>query len=226
MLPFATDRSLSSVYGLDKVQLSEIAERLVRAFLTKNGSAHPTINLKADVKAESRGWFMAPWAPRDQPTVTVYVRQDAHASKGAPMAWSFPGYVADATAVGVLAHEVGHYLDWSWVSRGCFDPKWRKNKHYMRASASKEWRALLRAQKKPMSGYEPDAAEALAETLRLFQTNPRLLQAVREDRFDFVTDFMGLVPDTTKGRTDPLKALTMWGASDNILNAAKRRLGH
>ena len=90
--------------------------------------------------------------------------------------WSWPGWKTDRTAVGVLAHEVGHYLAHATACRtGSYHVDLRR------------WRGCLATNcKKPVSGYEPTADEAWAETMKLFILNPALLKAAIPWRYAFV----------------------------------------
>ena len=98
--------------------------------------------------------------------------------RGAPVrAWSFPGLKSDVTVGGVLAHELGHWFDYQ---RGF-------------PSSSPDWRSVL-AREKPLTGYEPNPAEAWAEAFRLFATNPDLLAAGRPRRYEFLVARGGLKP--------------------------------
>lgn len=97
--------------------------------------------------------------------------------------WSYPGWKTDRTAVGVVAHELGHHVD------ACL----AKLQGEYSASSSPEWREVLRQHSKRVSGYEPVLAEAWAETLRLFILNPTLLKFALPQRYRFVTENCALV---------------------------------
>ena len=88
--------------------------------------------------------------------------------------WSWPGWKTDRTAIGVVAHEVGHYVE----HRMQLDGKLTRENH------REEWFALCKHER--VSGYEPVPAEAWAETLRLFILNPALLRAACPRRYTFV----------------------------------------
>lgn len=87
-------------------------------------------------------------------------------------AWSFPGYKADLTPVGVVCHEVGHHVD-----------------DLFGHPSLVSW-----ATEPPVSGYEPDRGERLAEAVRLLGTNPDLLRCGRPRRWTTLVDVLGLVP--------------------------------
>lgn len=98
--------------------------------------------------------------------------------KPAVRSWSWPGWKTDRTAVGVMAHEAGHYLAHAFA---------RPNGEYH--VDIRRWRACLaETRKKAVSGYEPTADEAWAETMRLFILNPTLLRDAIPWRYAFVEE--------------------------------------
>jgi hypothetical protein len=130
----------------------------------------------------------------------------AKPAHGTPRKWSFPGYTPDRTPVGVVAHEVGHHVD----------------EVFSHPSAGMKWREAAKGAK--VSSYEPDLAEAFAESVRLFITNPAMLHAIAPARFTYLANVLGLVP--RPGATaDPLAQLRAWGASPAILRAASNKAG-
>lgn len=98
----------------------------------------------------------------------------------------WPGYLVDDTAVGVLAHEVGHYV-WHWLQL-----------------KTGPWRECLRGGKRT-GKFEYDPEEAWAETIRLFILNPVLLRAGFPRRWKWLTG-----PDI---RLQPLPGLMRRGMS-------------
>ena len=92
-------------------------------------------------------------------------------------AWSWPGWKTDRTAVGVVAHEVGHYVE---------DKVLGHRSAAQRAAHRTAWFGLLKRYKRQVSGYEPVPAEAWAETMRLFILNPDLLQRALPERYGFI----------------------------------------
>jgi hypothetical protein len=114
--------------------------------------------------------------------------------------WSWPGWKTDRTAVGVVAHEVGHYVEHRLQLDGKLDAK----------EHGPAWRAIISKCRKTVSGYEPVPSEAWAESMRLFILNPDLLQRAIPARFDFICS-VGL---------DPLPRLLRKGYAAIINNAA------
>lgn len=98
-------------------------------------------------------------------------------------AWSYPGYRADITPLGVHAHELGHYVLHhlkSTISRAEWDAH--------RAA----WASVVHAEQ-PCTGYEPNEDEAFCEAFKIFVTNPDLLALGRPQRHRFLLG-MGLEP--------------------------------
>jgi hypothetical protein len=80
--------------------------------------------------------------------------------------WSYPGYVIDRTPYGVLAHELGHYIDDYNANFNCFG-------YY-----SDKLRAVTR--EAALTNYQTNKTwEWFAEIFRLFVTNPDLLSKLR-----------------------------------------------
>lgn len=75
-------------------------------------------------------------------------------------AWSFPGYTADRTVLGVVAHEFGHVWHFS------------KNKRQI----TKSFKDNVWFEELAVTGYgETCIHEAIAEAVKLYITNPMLL---------------------------------------------------
>jgi hypothetical protein len=84
-------------------------------------------------------------------------------------AWSYPGYMIDRTPFGVMAHELGHHVDWALSTpeaRGSYG-----------GDFSMQMRLATNEPK--LTGYCPNDWEWFAEMFRLFVTNSDLLRAVR-----------------------------------------------
>ena len=100
--------------------------------------------------------------------------------------WSWPGWKTDRTAAGVVAHEVGHHVERPWGP-----------------GLTRAWREHLAAKDRSrrVSGYEPTAGEAWAETLRLFILNPDLARRALPWRCEFLdrNDIRGIARLERKG---------------------------
>jgi hypothetical protein len=95
--------------------------------------------------------------------------------------WSFPGYVIDQTPFGVLAHELGHYVD--DIYNNC----------------SFTLSRILRAKTKDkaITTYKQDSDEEwFAEIFRLFCTNPDLLKHIRRPMYDALIEKFPNVVET------------------------------
>lgn len=94
--------------------------------------------------------------------------------------WSFPCWKTDRTAMGVVAHEVGHNVAVQLTGRA----KTQDRIAELRA----KWAAAA-AKGKSVTGYELTLEESAAETLRLFILNPSLLKEAVPRRYDhFVSE--------------------------------------
>jgi len=109
--------------------------------------------------------------------------------------WSFTGYKADITPAGVLAHEVGHYVD--------FMSDWQFSQFFRKCPG------------KAVSSYEPNELEKFAESMRLFILNPELLKAANNNRYQTLIEF-GLKPIINK----PWE-LVLKNANQQIISATK-----
>ena len=89
--------------------------------------------------------------------------------------WSFSGYKADLTHIGVLAHEMGHAIQ---HQLGIFD---------------KEIKQAFKGEAK-VTSYEPNPSEAFAEAIKLFITDPHLLLLGRPKRYHFLAEEVPLQP--------------------------------
>jgi hypothetical protein len=125
--------------------------------------------------------------------------------------WSFPGYKVDRTAVGIVAHEVGHHLE-----------RYLQNKKVLRQEHREEWFNLIHSVKKQVSGYEPVPAEAWAETMRLFILNPDLLKQGIYPRYEFVVRVTNLIPSDRRTYKEVLNNHPVYCAAAERWIAAKR----
>lgn len=190
-------------YRFTKMALALRGQSLAEKFLILNGITVPKVALRSLrpylTKGKPSGSYgCGVYSPFSR-TVLVSPEDCARVSPGLPMQWSFPGYTTDRTAMGVMAHEHGHYVD-----------------HALGYPSNlAEWKGL-RSEK--ISSYEPNGSEAFAESFRVFLLNPPLLKIVAPRRFEFLTVRLGLKP--IFAAKDPLKLLKNRGASDKIIAAA------
>lgn len=118
----------------------------------------------------------------DDKCIWVSIDNSAASGRGNYRKWSFPGYKVDRTPFGVVCHEFGHFV-WLRLVKGTE----RVDKWY------EIWRRTPR-----VTSYEPVAAEAFAETIRLFLTNSDLLKMANPIRYAFLTRGLGLWPVVTE----------------------------
>ena len=123
---------------------------------------------------------------------------------------SWPGWKTDRTAVGVVTHEVGHYVTDKLNQRFTSDE---------RAELRRLWQQAVKG--KRVSGYELTLDEAGAETMRLFITNPALLKAALPKRFNFLTVDLSLDPVPALFRKGWKKTL----GNEAYVEAAKKWIG-
>lgn len=123
--------------------------------------------------------------------------------------WSWPGYAVDRTPYGVVAHELGHHVDYQRSERkgsyfGDFSVKLRRD-----------------SGEAALTGYAPNDAEWFAEIFRLFVTNANLLSILRPRTYALLED-AGLyrLPIADDWRA----ALIRTGAPERIANAAVNRI--
>lgn len=184
------------VLELDRSGLYELGLALSLQALDRCGLPEPTYGTEHAYFAKGNdGWGLRGFYRDGE--VYVNLPRSALATRTPGYAWSFPGYKADLTPVGVVAHETGHHVD---------DVTGRRPLGY-------GWRNEER-----VSGYEPNRAESFAEAFRLFVTNPDMLRAGRPARWAHLTEGLGLVP----GPLTPWdEVLAERGAHARFLVAAK-----
>lgn len=106
----------------------------------------------------------------DHPTIFICLDRCSSANQ----LLNFPGGIIDTTPVGILCHQLGHYLD-------CIRSNPSEKKSYYGNRAEE----LLHHKELPLTRYEIDKPyEVLAETYRLFVSNPDLLRELRPKTFE------------------------------------------
>jgi len=176
---------------------------LVRDFCHVNGL--PTPRIVVVPKGEWR--FGGTCAYYREDVITICLERCAHVGHGGP-AWSYPGYVADRTPYGVMAHELGHHVDYhrsqdKGAYGGDFSVAMR------RASGEKR-----------LTSYCPNDWEWFAEMFRLFCTNSHLLQCIRPRTYDEMVG-EGLKPVEQRGWGEVLK-----DAPERTREMARKKVMH
>lgn len=147
-----------------KLKLYDEALELCERFCLSNRLTPPRFNQSNSTS--QYGYFDAP------DTVVVNVSR-CRAPSWTGYSWSFPRYQADLTPLGVLCHEVGHYI------HCCFG--WRK---WIKEFRSEQLHLI------PLTSYEPNTGEAIAESLKVFISNPTLLNCIAPERFDWLSEWL------------------------------------
>lgn len=162
-----------------KETMFDMGMELINRFCELNNFDMPDVNFYTD--REQRlikvcGYYRPQYPTKAGyfPNINVCLAKCA-AVGFAGTAWSAPGYIVDRTPCGVLAHELGHHVDWC---RGTVkDTYWSDYSTTVRAKAAEQ----------QLTNYCPNDAEWFAEMMRLFITNPDLLRQHRPRTFDVLT---------------------------------------
>lgn len=125
--------------------------------------------------------------------VNVNLAKSRPVTRTPGFSWTFPGWKADLTALGIVAHEVGHYVH----SR-------------VPALDLRSWRGEAN-----VTSYEPNFSESFAEAVKLFLTNPDLLRVGRPVRYATLTSIL-----TPPHHVPWREVLEARGAHDKFLSAA------
>jgi len=186
---------------MTKSELLRGGSVLVERFCTWNGLEIPA--LRAYSSAE---WRFASACAYYRP-VGIHICLERCAAPGtAGASWSWPGYVIDRTPHGVMAHELGHHVDWALSGvKGVYG-----------GDFSVQMRA--RSGEPKLTNYCPNDWEWFAEMFRLFCTNPSLLEAVRPKTHQLMRD-AGLRPVETRPWW-----MVLEGAPGRTLEQAAKRI--
>lgn len=120
--------------------------------------------------------------------------------------WSWPGHITDRTPYGVIAHELGHHVDWLFSEV--------KGLYYGDFSE----RLMKYTKEKPITSYAPNHAEWFAEMFRLFCTNPNLLKSLRPKTYEGIAE--KVKPLYTENWDDRLGS----NCPPHIVSAARKKL--
>lgn len=160
----------------DRKTAAREAQALCERFLDANGIEHPRFSFELGKSVNLYGTY----SPEHR-LVRIYVNRCRLPSTN-NYSWSWPGYTADVTVLGVTAHEVGHHVE---NVKG-----WRRVINEMYDIVCKE---------KGVSGYAAfDRHEDFSEAMKLMITNPSLLEALCPLRHAHFTQKLGIVPVETR----------------------------
>lgn len=139
--------------------------------------------------------------------INIMVSKCASLGYGGP-AWSWPSYVIDRTPFGVIAHELGHHVDYFKFGFKSF--RW-----------TGEYSISIRKKsgEEKITSYCPNDAEWFAEMFRLFVTNPDLLRLLRPKTYELLCNDFSPIMDLTWEKT-----LTSHSATPRIINQARKKI--
>jgi hypothetical protein len=164
-----------------KEELFNIGLELVKDFCHLNNIPEPNSIKLSKAKCSWRGVYYY-----DSKSIVLYENSIKQPTKIPGYKWSFPGYKADITPIGVISHELGHHIE-NILKIKC---------NILRKFA---------IDKKRISSYEPSAEEAFAETMRLFITNPTFLKILSPERYNILINDLKLKPIITDNWDEVLK---------------------
>lgn len=172
---------------------------LVKKFVEENKL--PPVTILPETKEY---WRVSACAYYRKDTIKICVKACAPIGTGG-RSWSYPGYVVDRTPYGVLAHELGHHLDF--------------HKSLSKGSYFGDFSINLREQtgEKPITTYAPNDAEWFAEIARLYVTNPDLLWLIRPRTYKELRKlFEPVFTDTWRERLKDAPARTIKAVEGKI----------
>lgn len=126
--------------------------------------------------------------------------------------WSYPGYSTDRTPYGVLAHEIGHHVDYTRSEV--------KSRYY--GDYSVKVRTASRGEQQ-LTSYCPNDAEWFAEMFRLFVTNPDLLRILRPKTYAIIeSEYEPIVTDRWDEVLRDAPTRTIQAATNAVVKAQKK----
>lgn len=147
----------------DKKIAYQQAIDLCNFFLAKNNISVPKYRIFDRTKL--RGYY-------NKGQITIRLKGSPSPVKKPGWRWSYTGYKADLTIPGVIAHELGHYVD-----------------DYLKLSNVKSFHDIC-YREAPVSSYEPTMSESFAEAMKLFILNPDLLKCGRPERYTYISNYL------------------------------------
>jgi hypothetical protein len=154
-----------------KADLFQAGSDLLGEFCLRNALPPPALH-----RVEPGEWrFGGTCAFWRRSSIWICIEKTAHPGT-AGRQWSWPGYAVDRTPYGVLAHELGHHVDWlRSTQRGAY---------YGDFSIG----LRQRTREEKLTNYCPNDAEWFAEIFRLFVTNPDFLSRLRPKTYRALRD--------------------------------------
>ncbi len=184
----------------DKKGLLDRGWDLVESFCEFNGLRTPELKV-----VEPKDWRFSSTCAYYRPEVVTICPTRCAGIGRSGMAWSYPGYVIDRTPYGVVAHELGHHVDWTRSGRkGAYGGNYSQG--------------LRDASGEPkLTNYCPNDWEWFAEMFRLFVTNPDLLKAIRPRTYEM------LCRDHKPVETRPA-SVVLWDAPERTQHQAFKKM--
>jgi hypothetical protein len=190
-----------------KQDLCDGGEKLMRLFCKENQITPPDF---IRLGPEDRFYDLRTCAFYRPTTIRIMVNKTAALGMGG-RAWSWPGYVIDRTAYGVVQHELGHHVDHFKSTPEKLFSKW----------------VCARSGESPLTGYlgtdnhaDTYYMEWFAEHFRLYATNPDLCGLLRP-KF-CAAMLLAQIKPVVKG--DWFEVLTGHGAPERITTQALKKI--
>lgn len=144
-----------------------------QARITEFCAFNPNIPIPEIVDTKALGRWFGMYKNNQPRRIFINVAKCRPITKKPGFVWTFPGYKADLTPAGVLAHEFGHLIDLhlNFISR----------KMNFRGESQ-------------VTSYEPNLSERFAEAIKVFILNPDLLRQGRPKRYEFMIEKAKLRP--------------------------------
>lgn len=170
-----------------KLSLFGLGASLSESFCRNNNIPVPEYRLQ---RLDSTGLYLPQTRTRKAQVLVDLEKTANPVENPGHMRWSHPGWKTDRTAFGVVLHETGHHVDRVIMEHVTKTKPIRQDVHGAYASDRDEWFEAHSG--KRVSGYEPNASEAFAETMRLFIGNPDLLRRAIPSRYNYLCQVLRL----------------------------------
>lgn len=152
--------------NLSQDQLFDIGTRIVTRFCLVNRLLVPRFNPVGDIRVNACAYY------RPETGIVIQLNRCARPAKQAQVRnWNWPGNTVDREPIGVLAHELGHHVDYYKSSLDGL----KTGSYYG------EYSINLRKEsgESQISGYCDNDSEWFAEIFRVFVLNHALLRELR-----------------------------------------------
>lgn len=168
----------------NKQSLYKKGLELVYEFLKINNIKPPQININNNIYCNGICYSTG--------LIEINLKKCQVATKTPQFKWSFPGYKADITPIGVLAHELGHYVLLLYANDKI---------------VINELFKLINSKEKNITSYDKNNNyhEIFAESFKLFLTNPDLLKTFYPLRYNLIYNTMKLKPVLTSNYKEQFK---------------------